>query len=278
MAAPRRRPTPAFSGATNGIGRSLRNALRGLRCNALLGGCFHVKHFVTSCFTPLAPSACRCPLPLLCLPPAILYALRCHTPRFIPSVCYHPGCSFAPRRAFRYAIFGIFSPASRWLIPKPCTTDDSHCTGPVDQATSSDDRIPLRFTFIGAAAASRRRPTPAFSGAASANQRMHENCASRAPVDVVVRLTPSALYATAPIRRCFAAPVRRRRAFAIAALGLSFPSALYARVSLTPAFSGATNGIEGTCENRASWPPLQRNVRRCLGHIKPSAIGFQPAV
>ena len=32
-----RRPTPAFSGAANGIPKTMRNWLRGLRCNALLG-------------------------------------------------------------------------------------------------------------------------------------------------------------------------------------------------------------------------------------------------
>src|SRR5205085_4140064 len=34
------------------------------------------------------------------------------------------------------------------------------------------------------------------------------------------------------------------------------------RSRLTPAFSGAVNGIERTCKNRPSRPPLQRLVRR----------------
>src|SRR5581483_2735955 len=37
-APPAGRLTPAFSGATNGTQRTIRNLLRGLRCNALLDG------------------------------------------------------------------------------------------------------------------------------------------------------------------------------------------------------------------------------------------------
>src|SRR2546423_11394859 len=38
MNPPHRGLTPAFSGAASGIGRMMRDLLRGLRCNALLGG------------------------------------------------------------------------------------------------------------------------------------------------------------------------------------------------------------------------------------------------
>ena len=43
-----RRPTPAFSGATNGIEKPIRTVLRGLRCNALFGHCQAITFSLTS--------------------------------------------------------------------------------------------------------------------------------------------------------------------------------------------------------------------------------------
>src|SRR5207248_4310673 len=51
-----RRPTPAFSGAANGIESMMRDSLRGLRCNALLGDAH--KHHHCQPLMPLAVDPC----------------------------------------------------------------------------------------------------------------------------------------------------------------------------------------------------------------------------